>query len=408
MFFIKIFHFFVGYVILLITGNNKEKLITEILKKGCKLSEINRTEDGITVKARLSCLNRILETDSTEIKVVKRCGLPVFVSGLKHKKGFLAGIIIFLLITVTGSQFVWEIDYDADKGVDLERVSDALELAGLKTGVPKFRLKKPEEMKNIILNHTDDVCWCWVYIRGTRATVRLRKSVFPPEMFDEKIPCDIIAMRNGTIKRVITKKGRCVVTENQAVTAGDTIISGTFDFAEAAGYQVHSRGTAEAYTEHKKSGIYKQYYCYKTYTGRVQRFLTLKLYKWRIPLYIKSRVRFEKYDSTERDFDAKAGKNRYIGIGFKVNELKEYETKREPISYETTVAFAQKELERDISYELLQPAQMVSKNCDAEKIDEETVKVTVTMDFIEEIGTEKRIDEVNIIEPKNNQSSRRN
>ena len=406
MFFIKIFHFLSGYVILLITGNNKERLITAILQKGCKLTEIDRTEDGIRIKARLSDLNRILEINNSEITLVKKCGLPALVSGLKHKKGFLAGMVLFLLITVIGSQFIWEIDFDADKGIDLERVSDALALSGLKTGVPKYRLKKPEEMKNIILNHTDDVCWCWVYIRGTRATVRLRKSVFPPEMFDEKVPCDIIAMRNGIIKRVITKKGRCIVTENQAVTAGDTIISGTFDFAEAAGYQVHSRGTVTAYTEHMKSGAYKQYYCYKTYTGRVQRFLTLKLYKWRIPLYIKSRARFEKYDSIKRDFDIKAGRNRYIGVGFSVNELKEYETEKEPISYETTVEFAQKELERDISYELLQPAQMISKNCDAERIDEETVKVTVTMNFIEEIGTEKRIEEVKVVEPKSNQSSR--
>ncbi|MBQ6907341.1 MAG: sporulation protein YqfD, partial [Clostridia bacterium] len=291
-----------------------------------------------------------------------------------------------------------------DKDIDFVAVQKALELSGLKVGTPKLILKKPEEIKNIVLNNTNDICWCWVYIKGTKATVRLRKNVFPPEMFDESTPCDIIAMRNGIIKRVITKKGRCVVVGNQAVTAGETIISGTFDFDDANGYQVHSRGTVEAYTTHTKTGIYKQYYCYKTYTGKVQRFLTLKLYKWRIPLYIKSRERFKNYDSLERDFDAKIGKNTYIGIGFKVRELKEYETQKEPISYETAVAFAQKELERDIAFELLQTSQLISKNCDAERIDEETVRVTVTMDFIEEIGTEKQIKEVKVIEPKNNQS----
>ena len=133
--------------------------------------------------------------------------------------------------------------------------------------------------------------------------------------------------------------------------------------------------------------------------------MTLKLYKWEIPLYIKDRIRFQNYDSTERHYDAKIGKNNYIGVGLKVNELSEYETKKEPISYETTVSFAQKELERDISRELLPGAQLISKSCDHERIDEETVKVTVTMDFVEEIGTEKRIEEVKVIEPKNNQSA---
>ena len=402
MFFIKIFHFLSGYVILSITGNNKEKVITNALKTGCKLTDIERFEDAITVKVRLSDLERMSEFDNVEI--IKKCGLPFLLSELKQKKGLFIGIIIFAFVILIGSQFIWEIDYDADKDIDFVAVQKALELSGLKVGTPKLILKKPEEIKNIVLNNTNDICWCWVYIKGTKATVRLRKNVFPPEMFDESTPCDIIAMRNGIIKRVITKKGRCIVVGNQAVTAGETIISGTFDFADANGYQVHSRGTVEAYTTHTKTGIYKQYYCYKTYTGKVQRFLTLKLYKWQIPLYIKSRERFKNYDSLERDFDAKIGKNTYIGIGFKVRELKEYETQKEPISYETAVAFAQKELERDIAFELLQPSQLISKSCDAERIDEETVRVTVTMDFTEEIGTEKRIKEVKVIEPKNNQS----
>ena len=401
MFFIKIFHFLEGYVILSIEGGNRERFITYVAEKGYKLTELDSFEDGITAKARLCDLEEILKLNETaNISVKGRYGLPVIMSKLKQKKGVLAGILLFCLMLLTGSQFIWDIEFDADKGIDLDTVAYALNNAGLMKGTPKYKLKKPEEIKNIVLNNTDDVCWCWIYIKGTRATVRLRKNVFPPEMFDENIPCDIIAMKNGIIKRVITKKGRCMVTENQAVSAGETIISGTFDFAEASGYQVHSRGTVEAYTEHIKSGIYKQNYCYKTYTGRVQRFLTLKLYKWEIPLYIKNRERFKNYDSVERDYFVK-----HIGVGARVRELKEYETRKEPISYETAVAFAQKELERDISYELLQPARLVSKNCDAKRIDDETLEVTVTMNFIEEIGTEKRIEEVKDIEPKNNQSA---
>ena len=405
MFLVKIFHFFKGYVILSITGDNKEKVITSILKKGYKLTDINRVGGTIDFRASLSDFSGISEIANAKITVKKKYGFPVLISELRRRKGFLAGFAVFLFITAVAPQFIWEIEYDADDGTDLARVSVALETAGLKEGMPKFILKKPEEIKNIILSRTDDICWAWVYIKGTKATVRLRKSIFPPEMFDESIPCDIIAMRNGIIKRIITKKGRCVAVPNQAVSAGETVISGTFDFDDVQGYQVHSRGTVEAYTSHTRTGTYKQYYCYKTYTGRKQRFLTLKLYKWRIPLYIKNKERFDFYDSVERDFDARLGKDRYIGIGIRLRELKEYETQKEPVSYETAVEFAKNELEREISHELLQPAQLISKSLADERIDEETVKVTVTMDFIEEIGTEKRIEEVKVVEPKNNKSA---
>ena len=401
MFFAKIFHFLNGYVILSVAGNNKEKFISKAAETGYKIFDIKYDGDEIKVKMPVSDYRRILElTGIWKIKVNKRCGLPFFIARLKKKKGVLAVLCLFVLTLTAGSQFIWSIDYDADKDVNINNIEAAAEYAGLKIGAFKPTLKKPEELKNIILNNSDGICWCWVYIRGTKAVIRARKSIIPPEIFDGDTPCDIIAARNGIIKRVITKKGRLTVENNQSVTAGETIISGTFDFDDAKGYQVHSKGIVEAYTNHTKSGIYKQYYCYKTYTGRVQRFLTLKLYKWEIPLYIKDRIRFQNYDSTQRHFDAD-----YIGIGLKTNEIKEYETQKEPISYETAVSFAEKELERDISRELLPKSQLISKNCTHERIDEETVKVTVTMDFIEEIGTEKRIEEVKVIEPKNNQSA---
>ena len=406
MFLTKIFHFLKGYVILSVTGNNNERFISKAAQKGYRIFDIRNDGSKITVKMPLSDYMKIAGIDGIfKMKVIKRCGVPFFIRKLKRKKGVLAVLCVFLLAVTLGAQFIWTIDYDAEKGVNIEEVDSAAQLAGLKIGVSKRRLAKPEEMKNIILNHTDGICWCWVYIKGTKAIVRVRKSVIPPEIFSKDTPCDIIAARNGIIKRVIPQKGRCLVTENQAVAAGDTIISGTFDFADAKGYQVHSRGIVEAYTTHTKTGIYNQAYCYKTYTGRKQRFLTLTLYKWELPLYIKDRIRFENYDAVKRSFDAKIGKNNYIGIGITVNEIKEYETEKEPISYEALVSLAQKELERDISRELLPEAQLIGKNCDAERLDEQTVKVTVTMDFIEKIGTEKRIEEVKVVEPKNNQSA---
>ena len=406
MFFAKIFHFLKGYVILSVKGNNKERFIAEAAKNGYRLFDIQNSDEEITAKMLLCDYRNILELQGVwSVRIKKRCGIPFFAGRVKKKRMVLAVFCIFALTLAVGSQFIWTVEYDADTDFDIAKIESAAEFAGLKTGAFKGSLKKPEEMKNIILNRTDDICWCWVYLRGTKATVRVRKSVIPPEIFAYSVPCDIIAARNGIIKRVIPQKGRCLVTENQAVSAGDTIISGTFDFNEAEGYQVHSRGIVEAYTTHQRTGFYNQVYCYKTYTGRKQHFFTLKVYKWEIPLYIKDRIRFKSYDAEEISHDAKIGRNNYIGIGIKIKKVQEYETIEEPISYETAVSFAQKELERDISRELLPGAQLISTDCDDERIDEQTVKVTLTMNFIEKIGTEKRIEEVKVVEPKNSQSA---
>ena len=396
MFLTKIFHFFKGYVILSVTGENKEKIIAQFAENG--IFDISYEGDAINAKMPASSLEFSELTPDAKIK--RKIGLPFLAERIKKRKAAFITLLAFAMIGIIGSQFIWTIDFDADKGVDTEKVLAAAEIAGLKSGAFKWTLKKPEEIKNIILNHTDGICWCWVYIKGTKAIIRVRKSVIPPEIFTKDTPCDIIAARSGIIKRVITQKGRCTVSENQTVSAGDTIISGTYEFENTAGYRVHSKGIAEAYTTHKRSGIFEQKYCYKTYTGRVQRFLSLKLYKWELPLYIKSRVRFENYDSGQRCYE-----NNYIGIGLQVKEAKEYEIEKEPISYDTTVEFAKNQLEMEISRELLPKAQLISKNCDVERLDDGRIKVTVTMNFIEQIGTEKRIEEAGIVEPKNNQSA---
>ena len=59
-------------------------------------------------------------------------------------------------------------------------------------------------MKNIILNNTDGVCWACVYVKGTKAVVKIRENILPPEVYSPDVPCDIIAMRNGIIKNIIT------------------------------------------------------------------------------------------------------------------------------------------------------------------------------------------------------------
>ena len=299
---------------------------------------------------------------------------------------------------------MWDICYDGVENTDIAVLDSAVKKAGLYRGMPKAKIKSGYEMKDIILNNTEDICWAWVYVKGTRVIVEVRENIIPPQVFDPDIPCDIIASRSGLIKSITTIRGKLVAKENQMVAPGDTIISGTYEFLEQPGYQVHASGTVKAETEHIRSGVYKQVYCYKKYTGRKRHKVTVQLFGTKIPLYFNGDISFDNYDTTEKEHNFKIGDD-YIGVGFSIKTAKEYVEEKEPISFESTVDFAEKELEKEISSELLFGAELIDKKTETEKIDSETVKVTVTMRFIEEIGTEKRIDEVSDFEPKTDRTS---
>ncbi|MBO5060172.1 MAG: sporulation protein YqfD [Clostridia bacterium] len=406
MFLIKIFHFLKGYVILLISGHNKEEFLNSILKIGIKPIRMDYCDDGIIAALSVSDFFRIREADiRARVHILKKRGAVFVAKRLKKRKAFVVGMLAFVMMFALGSQFIWTVSYEGVESCDIQQLEKAVELAGLHEGMLKRNLKSGLEMKNIILNHTDNICWAWVYVKGTKAVVKVREDILPPEVFDPNVPCDIVAMRSGIIKRVITTHGKCVAAENQAVAPGDTIISGTYNFENEPGYQVHSAGVVEAYTEHVKTGTYKQNYCYKKYSGRKRRLVTLKFLKWELPLYLDGDIKYESYDSLQREYDLKLGKDYYPGLGIRVVTCEEYAVEKEPISYDVAAELAIKELEKEISRELLPGSKLIDRHEDVQKLDEETISVTLTMNFIEQIGTEKRIEEVTFIEPKTDRTA---
>ncbi len=405
MFLIKIFHFLKGYVILLISGQNKEEFINSIIACGIKPYRIEIRGDAIETELSLSDFLGLKRCGSgTKVHILKKCGLVFVLRRLKKRKAFIAGAAAFALVFVLGSQFIWTLNFEGAENCDMAQLNAAVRLAGVREGMLKRDLKSGIEIKNIILNHTDNICWAWVYVKGTKAVVKVRENIIPPEVFDPDVPCDIIAARSGIIKNITAYRGERVKEENTAVAPGDTVISGSYAFLNGGGYLVHAKGEVEAYTEHVRSGTYKQNYCYKKYSGRKRRFLTLKILNYEIPLYIKRDIKFKNYDSISRDYEAHAG-DYYFGIGINTLVCEEYTAKSEPISRETAVHLAELELEKEIARELLPGARMVGRNTEVTEIDNETISVTLRMSFIEQIGTEKRIEEVTFVEPKTDRAS---
>lgn len=403
MFLIKIFHFFKGYVIISIKGHNKEEFISFLAKNGIKIIETSVFEDEIQLRIFAGDFLKLKSFHpKCRIHLIKKCGIGFLLKNTR--KSLVIVTAIFASVFVLSSQFVWDVTYEGVDHTDLEQLQNATRLAGIHPGMLRCNIKSGYEMKDIILNNTENICWAWVYEKGTRIVVKVRENIIPPEVFDPDVPCDIIAARSGIIRSVLTIRGKCVAENNMAVAPGDTIISGTYQFENQPGYQVHSAGVVKAETEHVRSGIYKQFYCYKKYTGRKRFKPTIHIFGLDIPLYIKKDVSFERYDELDNRYDIKWGEH-YSGVGVSVKTVKEFIEEKEPISFESAVDFAEKELEKKIAGELLFGAELLDKRTDTEKIDEETVKVTVTMKFIEEIGTEKRIDEVTQVEPKTDRTA---
>lgn len=399
--FIKFFHFIKGYVILNLCGHNKEVNLEKIRKSGVSTKNVAYKDDAISLCLSVRDYDLIKDREKElDFFTVKKTGGRFLVGEIRHRWVLALGIFLIFMTFFVGSKFIWTVEFSGVGDDKLCELQTAAELAGIKVGAVKSRLPEPIEQKNIILANTDDIVWCWVYIKGTRAIVEVRENIIPPQVFDPDLSCDIVAAKDAVIKKIITKRGTCKVTDGSVVSCGDVLISGNVAIGEDSGYLTHASGICEADTVYKKEGIYKLYRNHKTFTGRKRNLLSLKLFGFTVPLYFNSETEFEYYDTEKKVYEISLKKENYLGVGLEKVSHIEYNIIKEPISQESCAEFARYELEKEISKELLPGSVKKTSEVSVNKIDEETISVKLTMEFTEQIGTEKLIEEVTFIEPK--------
>ena len=395
MIFNKIFHFVKGYVIIKVTSLYIERFLYTCASVGIKLFHIGkRNNNSVIMRIGIKDffkVRSVCKKTRTHIRIVKKCGLPFFISKLKKRYFLILGFIAVICFMFTSSLFIWSIEIDGESKETAEQISLALEDAGLRIGAFKPLLPDGEQMKNIIMSNTDNLVWAWVNIKGTKAFVEYNEGIKPPKVVNRSIPCDIVAQRDGIIYKITEKNGEKRVLTGDTVMKGDVLIAGTLTSADSTLKTVHSIGEVLACTHHKKSREYKLSYDFATPTGKSKTFRTLKLFSKCFDLFFREKVDFKEYRVTETLNELKLGKNHYLGIGIYEQHYNEIEIVNIPIDYDTAIQKAQYELEEAIAKELLPGSVLVNKKTNHQKIDDNTVLVSVEMEFIENIGVQKEI-----------------
>lgn len=396
MFFNNIFQFWKGYVILYLKGHDIERFFNICRRRGIRLWGIQRPENTEAVLcmelADFRKIRPVAYKTKTKVRIQKKRGVPMLLYKYRKRYFLFLGAVLLICFLAVMSQFVWSIEVEGLDDVDRQQVLAAAEYAGVRIGAWKGGLKDGQAMKDIILNRVPDISWTWVYLKGTKAVIRVEEKILPPVLLDKSVPCDVIARRDGLVKKITAKNGEPLVKTGEAVLAGDVIIAGTLADEEAGTYRlVHAMGAVEASTWHEKTGEYKLYYETRRPTGEKKTYRTLDLFSQKINLFRKNSIPYAEYDTIKDKKELALGKDGYLGIGMESVTYAEVDVVREPIAKDTALEIAQSELEAQIAKELLPGAVRVSSDLRHEQIDSETIRVTLTMEFVEQIGTENPI-----------------
>lgn len=253
----KLVRYFRGYVEICVSGEQLERFLNLCKGRGITMSKIFCPDSG-RLTAVLSLRNffrlrPIRSKTKVHICVAKKHGLPFFFYRNKKRKAFFLGILLCLILMGGLSTRIWNIHIEGNRANSTPEILKFLEKSGIIHGMAKSEVNCGE-IAAMIRRQYGDVAWVSARIRGTRLILTVQEGLLTEAMEDENEPCNLLADKDGTVVKIITRQGVPVVHPGELCKKGDLLVSGELsvlnDNKEVVRY-AYVRADADVYVEYK-------------------------------------------------------------------------------------------------------------------------------------------------------------
>ena len=380
-----------GYVRIEIEGYYVERFINICTNKKILIWNLKR-EKGVKLYLNIGIndfkrLSAIAKKTKCKIKILKKRGIPFFLSKYKKRKIFAIFLIIILCFIYVSSKYIWNIEVKVEDNLPIENIVEDLESLGLKKGILKSKVNT-EQIINELRLKRDDVSWIGIDMEGTNVKVDIVKADKSPEIIDNLDYCDIVAKKAGIITKITAQNGTALFKVGDAVQQGDVLIAGYMDGKYTERRYVHSLGEIEAKVMYEKTKeIQFSQYEYKE-TGKKENKFEINFSNKKIKLY-RNLSKFELYKTENKEINLKISKNLYLPIS--ITKITNKEQVKEPKTYTLSEAInlGVDDLSHKIEGEIEDKNSIINKNVKTDE-SETSVIVTVIYETIENIGENKK------------------
>lgn len=225
MLIIIIYRFILGYVKIRITGEFSERFLNLCVLYSVTVWNIKKTKEDITLYMYAKDFLKIRTVrgkSAVSIKILKKHGLPFYLSKYKKRTGVFIGLIIFFVLLKLLSLFVWSIDVCGNNKITDDEILSVCTELGIKQGMRSDTLDT-RNMREELLLKIDGLAWAAINIEGSIVSVNVTERTEE----SERLPCNVIAEDDGVILSFFAHAGTSELKIGQGVKAGDLLISGT-------------------------------------------------------------------------------------------------------------------------------------------------------------------------------------
>ncbi len=250
---IAILRYMRGYVRFRAEGAFVERFLNLLIQNGFAVWSVSRrdyTLEGCVFAGDYKRLRRFARRTGVRLRVAQKLGAPFFARENRRRAGVLLGIVLFVAFLAVMNRFVWRIEVVGNESVSSELILQTAKKYGLRTGVAAASVDARRLERSIFLE-LDELSWIAVNIEECNAVINVRECVPPPQMFpDNDGAYNVVAARDGVIRRIITSAGQEMASEGDIVRKGDIIVSGILGYTGGRWEWKHARADVYAETKH--------------------------------------------------------------------------------------------------------------------------------------------------------------
>ena len=387
-----ILSYILGYLRVTIEGYYIERFINICKNEKILIWNLKRKKDiqlSLNIKiSEFKKVCKIAKKTRCKIKIENRKGFPFLLHKYTKRKTFLIFLLILIFLTISSSNFVWNVDIVVENNQKLDNIMEDIEKAGLKTGELKSKINTKEVVNKIRLERKD-VAWVGIELKGTNAIVKFVKADERPDIIDENEYCSIVSDKAGVITKINAQTGTANVKVGDTVNNGVTLINGWMEGKYTGIRYVHAKGEIEAKIWHTKNKRINYNTTERKETGNLENKYSLKLNNFKIN-FSKKLSKFKIYDTIETENKIKLFSDFYLPISVIKVTNKEVEETQKTYKVEEAKNIGIEQLQQELDDEIVDKTKIVNKVINTYEV-ENGVDIYVTYEVLENIGTNEKI-----------------
>ncbi|MDE7131898.1 MAG: sporulation protein YqfD [Lachnospiraceae bacterium] len=378
-----------GYVTIKVWGYSTERLLNLCGNHNILVWDIEDHGDYDTMNISVQgffALKPLLKKTGTKASVLKRYGLPFFMSKMGRRKIFVAGFLCCMLFWMLTSGYIWNIRFEGNYVLTEDVLLDYLEEKDVCVAMKKSRLRI-EELEKSLREDYDVITWTSVQVKGTTLLIYIKENEMPnydqvsqsdkAESEAGTEGMDLIATKSGTVSYIITRSGVPQVALGDTVERGDVLVSGAVPvYNEDTTVRKYQYVESDAdiklrYTESvsvKKDILYEE----KMYSGKQKKMFMLGVNDREFNLRL-GKIPYAEYDVSGEKKQVKLLDHLYLPVFYGKKTVQEYEMIRQKHTEDEMNSMMQEEWHKIMETLNEKGVQIITKNVTIKKNDKNWV-----------------------------------